>query len=893
MFVVDKDKKKDKFTKAKNGTSQINKKEYSMPISILADEEKLERDRIYYYPNSSVNVENVTIRSEDPLRFKAFYKENVEAYEKISNCVKLLISFSPSLSSYRSGIGNLVKIKGTSKNLEEKNLLKVEDNKNEINVNRNFANVEKSIPNPEKIPEYHEKNTEMILEDETSDKINVEEVQNNLTELTVVKGPYEKSFEELIGDIPTKNDKLDEDLIFSIDGQDKLDCNFSMKQEIEINKELKNLPNENIILDECQPSKNDFMENKEAFVMPHDRNLNQDLNFSLTNKNNKENIYSIECIENKEIQSKLILPEEIPKLIPNPTEINEVEIKEKNCILTCMSLIKFSEIKSNDDIGKSQIYMYTGDSKNIKTFFKKLDFIVENPSIEEKFNYLKSVKDEYNLVKLKIDFSALNSRSEFIEADSNADFSYLSKDPKRKIKIFPGLDVMILHPVNEQEDFYSPDSIEIDLDFYINPKYIEESYKEEFVTFLTHHIPRALNHEYFGKTKMINEIMKTVSKEGLNAEIKRNDKIISYEDQRDLEFAKSCCIYYDRSINFGKIDPRNMGGIRIGYYIFNSFSTGTILYDSEMKPFGISYYGSFDYYPPSEKKVLYNLLIPFSHPGIIYTMRKFLFPEDDINICEFIRNSQSFKFYEEFKKCHPQIEEKDIVNKPNEVILSDNDAEEIKMEEEKISEKSQQNENSENDSQCERESDTQPEKEKSNEEESPQEEAKLEKSSSRGRPKKKSKTMRKNSVNKETLSAQDKSPNPKKPEPKEVKRKRLNKVTSKNGKFLAKRTSSKSKGKSQEKLSKSKDSKSKKSANQKTNSKTQSKEDQNIYSLPYFNKREKANENILKESEEQISGYNKKWKTEEKNSVIGEKGNSKVEVMTGKKRGRSNSSKKK
>lgn len=912
MFGVFKDKQKDTFNKVKNGSSLINKIEYTMPISILADEDKLERDRFYYYPNSSVHVENVTIHAEDPLLLKAFYKQNLENYEKTSTCVKLLISFSPSLTSYRSGIGNLVKIKATQKKYEEKTPLKLEYTKNEINVDKNSDHQQASSPIfDKKFTEDFEDNQtkkDKLVVEEKSDKIGFEEVQNNLTDHTLIKEPLEKSYQEQKGLLPISEKNRVEEVLFTlIERQENLNRKAYMNKEIPLEKQHQILLSESISPDICQPTNYENMENKEAFILSRPISHYQDPNFSQTKKNTEENLYRIECIEKKEHSSDLfftqphVIPQDIKHLNDNHKNNNDVDIKEKYCMLTCMSLIKFSEIKSNDEINKSQIYMYKGDPKNIKTFFKKLDFIVQNPSIEDKLEYLKSLKQEYKLQKLKIDITALNSRADFLEADSKEEFDYLFKDPKRKMKINPGLDVMILNPCSEKEDFFSLNYIELDLDHYITePKNIEDSNKEKFVTFITYHIPRAINHEFSGKNKILKEIIKTAEKEGVASEIKNYDKVICYDDQRDLEFGKSCCIYYDRSINFGKIDPKNMGGIRIGHYIFNSFSTGTLLFDSQMKPYGISYYGSFDYYPPTLKKPLYNLLIPFSHPGIHYIMRKLLFPDDDINICEFIRNSQSFKFYEEFKKNQLIKEEKEVVNKPNDNIVSDNDMIEDKMEVEKISETSQENKISENDIELERESEIKADKEKISLLEPPQEETKLEKSNSKERllpiKKKKKKFILKKKIKNKQISESKISHNSELSESTDSKNMKIKYNTPK-AKFYAKRTCSNSNEKKEEKFSKSSKSKSSisKRSNYKTNkNKTNSFEDSNIYSIKYHNKRDKADSQTLRESEEQISGYFKKWNMSvEKSNASLEKVSLKNESITGKKRGRSYSNNKK
>jgi hypothetical protein len=145
-----------------------------------------------------------------------------------------------------------------------------------------------------------------------------------------------------------------------------------------------------------------------------------------------------------------------------------------------------------------------------------------------------------------------------------------------------------------------------------------------------------------------------VEQEELKGYIRKNEAMIFYENIRNVDFAKYCCIYYDMSINFGSINEKNFSGLCIGNYIFNSGSSGTILFDFSLSPIGIATSGSFDFYPWSNNiKNEYNIIIPFSHIGVIFLLKKYVNPLS-VELSEYLKD-KCFMI-EKYKKF---IEERD------------------------------------------------------------------------------------------------------------------------------------------------------------------------------------------------------------------------------------------
>ena len=55
------------------------------------------------------------------------------------------------------------------------------------------------------------------------------------------------------------------------------------------------------------------------------------------------------------------------------------------------------------------------------------------------------------------------------------------------------------------------------------------------------------------------------------------------------------------------------------------------------KPIGIAFFGSYDFYPLSEMKKLYNLYLPFDHIGVQYLLRSFLdYKTENFTVSDFL-----------------------------------------------------------------------------------------------------------------------------------------------------------------------------------------------------------------------------------------------------------------
>jgi hypothetical protein len=301
---------------------------------------------------------------------------------------------------------------------------------------------------------------------------------------------------------------------------------------------------------------------------------------------------------------------------------------EESTLITSFSLLKLPEAQADEDLRNVEIYMVQ-DTSNTYQFFKKMEFLISTNVLLDKINYFDVIKEKYCLVKMDPNIAALNYRSEFIKLTQSSEFDYMFRDPITDKLAAPALDVLLLN-YSEKEDNVHPNSkIIIDLDSY--QTYDEQEKTDQFLTFVTHHIPRQKVQNIIGKSRKYIK-----SCENPQVPNSKKNKQINYEHIRDLEFSKSCCVYYDKSINYGRRGDYNIGGLSVGYYSFNTFSAGTLLYDYDLNPLGLAYFGSYDFYPLTQLKQLYNLFIPFDHIGLQYVLRKFLNPE--LKITEYLKS---------------------------------------------------------------------------------------------------------------------------------------------------------------------------------------------------------------------------------------------------------------
>jgi len=321
--------------------------------------------------------------------------------------------------------------------------------------------------------------------------------------------------------------------------------------------------------------------------------------------------------------------------------------KEKNCILTSFSLIKRLELDSDEDMCKVEIFMVS-NSQNLYRFLKMIDFLISLNSPKEKVDYFESIKREFVLLKLESDLNILKKRSEFVKFLENTCYDYVFRDPKSDKLAPPALDILFLHPDSKIGNHY-PDSllhnnyfVEINLDRDDDNKSEKKSIiNDEFLTFITYNIPRQKVGDILGRKKNLriyknnDDNLNYNKSSSICATEQRH--LINYEEYRCLEFSKSCSVLYDRSINFGKYEISHLPGLSVGYYSFNENSAGTLLFNSMFKPIGVAFFGSYDFYPFSGFKKIYNLFLPFDHIGVQYILRSFLdYKTENFTLSDFL-----------------------------------------------------------------------------------------------------------------------------------------------------------------------------------------------------------------------------------------------------------------
>lgn len=356
--------------------------------------------------------------------------------------------------------------------------------------------------------------------------------------------------------------------------------------------------------------------------------------------------------------------------------------KHKKCILTSFSLIKRLDLVIDEDLSKTEIYMIS-NSQNLYQFLKKMDFLISLISPIDKINFFEAIKKEHNMTPLEKDINILKKRSEFVKSLESSEYDYLFRDPITDKIILPALDVMILNTYVESnliENDYSlsfqENFIEIDLDSLESKKdcAYDTNKEDNFLTYITHHIPRQKIDNILGRKKK-NDNGKSCE-HSLNYKKSMNDSnigstSINYEEIRSLEFSRSCCVLYDRSVNFGKFEKSIDAGLKVGYYSFNANSAGTLLLNPEFKAVGIAFFGSFDYYPLAESKKLYNIFLPLYHLGVIYILKSFLYSkEDTIKLEDFLKekNINLIKSSDQIKKKYPKVRQ---ISKLNESVLDE------------------------------------------------------------------------------------------------------------------------------------------------------------------------------------------------------------------------------
>ena len=271
---------------------------------------------------------------------------------------------------------------------------------------------------------------------------------------------------------------------------------------------------------------NDKVEFDSVSVTPYDTNLH--LNFY------KENYKSYERISRA---VKLVIAfssdySEYKTGIANSVRLKYNE-KEKICLITCLSLIKMSNVKSETDLNKVEIFIV--DDNRISKLIKCVDFMLNIKTLSEKLNYINNIKNIYNLKKITFDLDLLRHRIEFLKKIENTDYKYLIRDPKRDEIVTPTFDILLL-------DCYNLDDyIEIDLSLYEKFNYVN---KQKYVTFITHHIPKAKKIEFYEKEKQISTIYNMIECNRMNNYFSLKDENIDYENLIDTNFAKNCCIFY-------------------------------------------------------------------------------------------------------------------------------------------------------------------------------------------------------------------------------------------------------------------------------------------------------------------------------------------------------------
>jgi hypothetical protein len=164
-------------------------------------------------------------------------------------------------------------------------------------------------------------------------------------------------------------------------------------------------------------------------------------------------------------------------------------------------------------------------------------------------------------------------------------------------------------------------TIESNLNYNVKGDSQHYNFFSDFITYITYHIPRTEKYDK-KESSILHNILKLAKKGNLENMIKE-DKFYKLYDEEHPEFSNNCYLYYNCSINFGVINNRE-SSFFTGLYNFNKNSSGTIIYDSNFLPIGISFLGSYDLDLLKNNKISENILIPFSHPGVLHIFARYL-----------------------------------------------------------------------------------------------------------------------------------------------------------------------------------------------------------------------------------------------------------------------------
>jgi hypothetical protein len=292
---------------------------------------------------------------------------------------------------------------------------------------------------------------------------------------------------------------------------------------------------------------------------------------------------------------------------------------ERKCHLSCFKLVCFSG-NVNYMITDIDIYSVT-DVTSLSKLLKEMDFMTKLKSIKEKQARFERILDRFDMKRMEVDKLALKYRSEFGREIEGSNNTYLVRDPRNDEVIHPVIDLLVLHDDNDTD---TPIIIDLNhFDSLSNNDLVEKG--ERNITYITHHIPKAFPLDNHDELKKWNKLKKEIENCNLKSfSIEKRKTSYYYEHLRSLSFSKNCCIYYDRSVNFGKIDGYYFKGLATGYFTFNVFSAGSLLFDFEFKPIGLAISGSYDFYPYTNIDKLYNIILPFQHLGVLYVFRRLL-----------------------------------------------------------------------------------------------------------------------------------------------------------------------------------------------------------------------------------------------------------------------------
>jgi hypothetical protein len=304
----------------------------------------------------------------------------------------------------------------------------------------------------------------------------------------------------------------------------------------------------------------------------------------------------------------------------------------------------------------------------------------------------------------------MQSRALFIKKIHKTEYDKMFRDPITNDIITPALDILILelkkknenqnniNNIQEQENNFATE-INLSIQQPINPN-------PEFVTFITHHIPKDIYFE--NKNKVKSNKLKLIK---LLRQKLKSDRLtfINYEYLKNLEFAKNYCIYHDRSINFGTIvndvDNNNLNDInereqiseidngkdtnispkelkkdknirtnnifynyKVGFFNFNTNSSGTIIYDTEFNPLGMAFFSSFEFYMLTKTLNNYNLILPFDHIGVRYILSKYL--DDDLILEEFLEENDISIKNTQINRCIKKINQNELEEEDCQILVT-------------------------------------------------------------------------------------------------------------------------------------------------------------------------------------------------------------------------------